>query len=95
MAIAFDGLPYGFFTVLRFVVCASSIYLAWLAYDHTNSWAAYVFGFIAILFNPVIPVYLNKPLWLKIDIITGLFLIISIILLRTPEEHKKSGKGWT
>jgi len=29
----FNGWPYGFFTLLRFVVFASTAYIAWIAYE--------------------------------------------------------------
>jgi len=77
-----DGWPYGFFTLLRFVVFAATAYVAWMAYEQQREKWTWIFGFLAILFNPFFPIYLNRDLWSIIDFITGVFLIISAFLLK-------------
>jgi len=73
-------LPIGYYTLVRLVVAAVAAYIAWKAYEQDNQskWV-WVFAFIAILFNPLIPIYLDsKPLWIMIDLATaGLFLYYS------------------
>ena len=77
----FGGWPYGFFTLLRFVVFASSAYVAWLAYEtHKEKWV-WIFGFIAVIFNPFIPIHLNRELWSVIDFIVGAFMVVSVFIL--------------
>ena len=64
-------LPIGYYTLSRLVVCVSALYFAYNFYkknDTTNIW---IFGFIAILYNPIIPVYLyEKFIWIIVNIIT-------------------------
>lgn len=81
-AALFDGWPYGFFTLLRFVVFATTAYIAWMAYEQQKEKWVWVFGFIAVLFNPFFPIYLNRDLWSIIDLATGIFLIVSIFVLK-------------
>ena len=82
-----DGLPYGYFTLLRFVVCAVTAYLAYLAYKNKNeSLWTWIFGFIAILFNPIIIIQLKREQWNPIDLIVGLFLIASLFLFKIKEK---------
>lgn len=78
----FGGWPYGFFTLLRFVVFATTAYVAWMAYEQQKEKWVWIFGFLAVLFNPFFPIYLNRDLWSIIDFITGVFLIISVFLLK-------------
>lgn len=78
----FDGWPYGFFTLLRFVVFAATAYVAWMAYEQQKVKWVWVFGFLAVLFNPFFPIYLNRDLWSIIDFVTGVFLIISVFTLK-------------
>lgn len=78
----FDGWPYGFFTLLRFVVFASTAYVAWMAYEQQKEKWIWIFGFLAVLFNPFFPIYLNRDLWSIIDLATGLFLIVSVFVLK-------------
>jgi len=79
-----DGLPYGFFTLLRFVVFGVTAYVAWMAYEHQRKKWIWIFSFLAILFNPFIPVYLSRGLWCAIDLVTGLFLVSSVFALNFP-----------
>jgi len=78
-----NGLPYGYFTLTRFVVCAVTAYLAFLAYTkNKHSLWVWIFGFIATLFNPIILIELKRSQWTWIDLITGIFLILSLFLSR-------------
>lgn len=75
----FDGLPYGFFTLLRFVVCAVGAYMAYKTYEKDNdSLLVWLFGGIAILFNPIISIHLTREVWWFIDLIAGVLFILSI-----------------
>lgn len=78
-----DGLPYGYFTLMRFVVCAVTAYLAFLAYErNSNSLWVWIFGFIAVLFNPIILIELKRNQWTPIDLAVGVFLILSLFIFR-------------
>ena len=77
-----DGWPYGFFTLLRFVVFAVAVYVAWMAYEQQKEKWVWIFGFLAVLFNPFFSIYLNRDLWSIIDLVTGLFLVASVFVLR-------------
>lgn len=79
----FDGLPYGFFTLLRFVVCAVGVYIAYKIYENENdSLWVWVFGGIAILFNPLILIHLERETWWIIDLIVGGIFLLSMFLIR-------------
>lgn len=78
----FDGWQYGFFTLLRFVVFASTAYVAWMAYEEQKEKWVWIFGFIAVLFNPFIPIHLTREIWMTIDFVTGVFLTLSIFLIK-------------
>lgn len=75
----FEGLPYGYFTLLRFVVCAVGAYMAYKIYESDNdSLWVWLFGGIAILFNPIIPIHLTREVWWIIDLIVGGVFLLSI-----------------
>lgn len=81
-----DGLPYGFFTLLRFVVCSVGIYIAYKIYeDNKESLWVWAFAGMAILFNPIIPIYLQRETWIVIDLIIGIFLLVSIFFIKTKK----------
>ncbi len=77
-----DGWPYGFFTLLRFVVFFVSVYIAWQAHNQQKEMWVWIFGFLAVLFNPFIVIHLNRELWGFIDVVVGVFMVISIFALK-------------
>ena len=75
LAIAVLPMPYGYYTIVRLATTLVSVIycIQYLSKDKVNT--VYLFGFIAILFNPLIPIYLEKEIWVFIDIIAaGLFI---------------------
>lgn len=78
----FNGLPYGFFTLLRFVVFVLSSYIAWMTYEEQKEKWVWIFGFLAVLFNPFIVIHLNREIWSVIDFIVGVFMIVSVFVLK-------------
>ena len=40
------------------------------------------FGFLAVLFNPFIVIHLNREIWSVIDFIVGVFMIVSVFVLK-------------
>jgi hypothetical protein len=68
--------PYGYYQLLRFVVCGAGTYIAWLSYHSKYPWAVWLFAFVAILFNPLAPVHLSRATWGLLDLFcAGLFLM--------------------
>lgn len=86
---AFGNWPYGFYTLLRIIVCASAIYVSWLAHvsEQRNIWVS-VFFLIGILFNPFIPIHLERTMWKPIDYSVAMFMIISIGYLKLPQKEE-------
>lgn len=81
-----NGLPYGFFTFLRFVIFVIASYIAWMAYDEQKEGWVWIFLIIAILFNPFIPIYLKRDIWKIIDLMTGIFLMAAIFILKFKKD---------
>lgn len=68
---------YGYFQILRWFVCISSGYTAYeiYNYDQNNKWI-YIFTPIAILYNPIVPIYFSKDIWTLIDSATAIILFV-------------------
>lgn len=81
----FDGWQYGFFTILRFVVFTACAYSAWLAYENDQESWVWFMGAIAVLFNPFIPIHLEREVWVVIDFVAAIVLISSVFLLKLPK----------
>ena len=70
---------------MRIVVCGFAAYFAYVAWEEevlfSRSWAV-VFGLIAVLFNPIIPVYLKRATWFDIDVGTAIVFAAHLMLVR-------------
>ncbi len=76
-------LPIGYYTLLRIVVTIGSVAVVVTEYEEGLNFGVITFGLIAILFNPLIPIYLNdKSAWMPIDIIGGIIFIIKSYTLK-------------
>jgi len=88
--------PYGYYQLLRLVVCGVAVYVAFMAYACQKMWAVWLFGFIAVLFNPLLPIHLSRHIWQPIDVLCGiLFMVIAVILKEpvTSEGKKQELRG--
>lgn len=77
--------PYGYFTTLRWITCAVSCYGAYLFYKLDVIYIVIPLGVTAILFNPLIPIYLNRSTWHVIDVISGCFLLFTLVVIWRPK----------
>jgi len=73
--------PYGYYTLLRWITCIASILVAFQAFEKNIDWAKVVFIVIAILFNPLAPIYLSRSTWVPLDIITAILFIFAIRII--------------
>jgi len=79
-------LPYGYYILLRIFICLLSGITAFVSIESNNKSWMWLFGIIAILFNPIIPIYLEKEIWVVIDFIVGIIFIISIFTVKKTAE---------
>ena len=84
--------PYGFYNLLRLVVCVVS---AWLAYeqwrydDAVSGWVV-ALSIAALLYNPLLPIHLTREIWMVLNLVTaGLFLghLRALKILLTIQEQ--------
>ena len=68
-------LPYGYYMLLRLVATGVFIWAAFVAYAHKKEALPWVYGVLALLFNPLIKIYLPKELWAVVDIGSGVLLL--------------------
>ena len=83
--IAVLDMPYGYYTLLRIVVCGSGAFGAFLIYaSYQWRWflipVAAVPAIIALLYNPLIPVHLTRDIWFPINLLCVLlFSILGLV----------------
>ena len=70
-------LPYGYYQLLRIIVTISSGISAYKSYKSNNFILSIFFILILTLFNPILPIYFDKSIWILIDFLAGIFFGIS------------------
>ncbi|MFA6600918.1 MAG: DUF6804 family protein [Candidatus Omnitrophota bacterium] len=73
------ALPYGYYTLLRLAVCCAAGYAAYVFKANATLVGHFIpLILVAILFNPVVPIYLDRLFWLPIDLgVAVYFLVLS------------------
>ena len=79
--------PYDYYLVLRWVVCATSIYLIYESIISKKYVWIGIFIVYAIIFNPIKTPQFNREIWLALNILVALGLALSI-----PKMKAKKGK---
>ena len=79
------NMPYGFYNLVRFVAMIVFAVYAYTYYEKNNNKLAIAFLSLAILFQPLLPIYLGRMLWNIIDVVVAIFLIV----LYVKENYKK------
>ena len=92
--IGIADLPIGYYSLLRIVVFISSCLIAFGSYaqDDKINFGAILFAVIALLFNPICPIYLHdKEAWSTIDAITGV-IYVGAGIYATVQDKKKNNE---
>ena len=78
MGIGIFPMPYGYYNILKVVVFISSVFMTFRAMKTQNKQLVpWLFGGLALLYNPLMPVHLNeKSLWIIMNAITALIFIV-------------------
>ena len=77
--VAVFHLPYGYYTIMKISVTLIALYNVYEIRDDTQKLWLIFFIAAAIVFNPLIPIYLrHRNSWMPIDIIFALLFLISI-----------------
>ena len=72
-----------FYTLLRWVCCAAFAYSAITAIQMKRVVWTWIFGVLAVLFNPLVPVYLQRATWQIIDwTAIGVIVVAAIVFWR-------------
>jgi hypothetical protein len=74
--------PTGYYQLLRFAVCAVCIFGIYCANRWNLHFWIFVFGWLAILFNPLYQVSLPSAAWNVIDIAVAAAMVASLFLVK-------------
>ena len=76
--------PYWYYQLLRWLVCFTAAIVAYYAYQWQNLWAPWLFGAIAVLFNPIVPFHFDRRAWAMVDVAAAVFMIAAAYFAEPP-----------
>jgi hypothetical protein len=93
LLIALGQHPYGYYTFLRWAVTAAAVVVASVAWKSTMQWVTWPFVAIAILFNPIAPIYLTRQHWRPVDVICAVAFLATLKMEATGRPELPSGQA--
>jgi hypothetical protein len=80
---------YGYYIFLRWAVCAAAVWFCYSAVNVKRGWLLIVGVPLAILFNPIVPIYMHKATWSIIDLAAVAVLFgFSWVIRSTPKANQ-------
>jgi len=79
------AMPYGFYTLVRFLVAVLMGFLAYHFYQQKANMMAIGAGILLILFQPIWKIALGRTIWNLLDIVLAIALVVWVIY-----QHKHS-----
>ncbi|MDA0765597.1 MAG: hypothetical protein O3A87_03080 [Verrucomicrobia bacterium] len=78
--VAIADLPYGFYRLVRWVVFAVGLAAAFRMKD-SPGWM-WGMGFVALVFNPIVPLHFDKVVWRFLDAGAGAYFVVAFRKLK-------------
>src|SRR2546430_13229864 len=76
--------PYSFYTLLRWICCAVFVYSAFTAHERNRVLWVWIFGGLAVLYNPVFRVHLDRSTWASVNWLTVGAIVIATAFFWPP-----------
>ncbi len=83
---------YGYYILLRWIVCLTAIYIAYFSYEAEKIYWSWTMGIIALIFNPLIPFHLGKDIWVVVDFIAAIVFGINIFIFKRNNKREEKRK---
>jgi hypothetical protein len=74
--------PDSFYTMLRWICCAVFAYSAVISFQMKRVLWLWIFGVLAVLFNPIFPLGLDRSLWIVADWFSIGAMVIAAFIFR-------------
>ena len=72
----FCRLPYGYYQLMRFVVCGVAGFCAFKAYEGQRQVWLFLAGAVTLLFNPFVPIRFHQDTWQIFDFMAAVLMPI-------------------
>jgi hypothetical protein len=92
LVVATERMPYGYYTFTRIVVCGLAAYFSYVGWDGgsvSRVWST-IFSLVAVLFNPIVPIYLTHGTWYVINISIAFLFAVHLTFVRLGVTRTKA-----
>lgn len=72
------NMPYGYYQLVRFIALIGFGVLAYQANQQRRQTEMFIYGALALLFQPFFKIALGRELWNIVDVIVGVGLLVSL-----------------
>jgi hypothetical protein len=79
-------MPYGYYQFVRFIALVGFAVLAYFALEQGKKTEIVVFIALAVLFQPLFKIALERTLWNIVDVIVAVGLIVSLFIKTEKDE---------
>ena len=73
-------MPYGYYMLVRFVMMVACGAMAYRYYTSHKTAAAWIFGALALLFQPIYKIALGRVTWNVVDVLVAILLIVLFVM---------------
>lgn len=81
-------LPDGYYDILRLVACASFGFVTFVSYDRQEKNLPWFYGFLTLIFNPIIEFQFTKEVWFVVYVVAGILLLANKEKIQNANENQ-------
>jgi hypothetical protein len=79
---ALGTFPYAYYQFMNWIVTGAALVTSMQAHQQGKTAAMWLFIFVAVVFNPLAPLYLRADVWDVADLVAALLFLIAILTIR-------------
>src|SRR6218665_2657595 len=88
LGVALFDLPYGFYRLLRVAIFMAALFHLWASIEGGNRNWAWVFGGVALIYNPISPLPLGRAIWTAVN-------LASVVIFAAHWRYTALSRGYT
>lgn len=77
----FFVLPFAYYQLLNWFVAGAALIIIWQARQRKIFWLIWIFSLVAVVFNPLAPIYLSSLAWQIVDFVALVLFALSFFWL--------------
>lgn len=82
----FGTFPYAYYQLMNWVVVGAALVTAMHAHAKNKAFLMWLFIFVAVVFNPIAPIYLSTQVWQWSDLVVIALFLFSFFRIESGED---------